>query len=80
VIGGYSLCQANLSLAAGMRKNLSQVASGMILQNYWRLPVSIFSVKIAALRSLKRVTGMIFKISMQFKRASKNFEFDLFIN
>jgi hypothetical protein len=32
----------------------------MILQNHRRLPVSIFSVKIAAIGSLKRVTGRIF--------------------
>jgi hypothetical protein len=30
------------------RINLLQAASGMILQNSWRLPVGIFSVKIAA--------------------------------
>ncbi len=39
------------------RINLSQATSGMILKNHWRLPESIFSVKIAALGSLKRVTG-----------------------
>ncbi len=39
------------------RINLSQAASGMILKNHRRLPVSIYSVKIAALGSLKRVTG-----------------------
>ncbi len=32
----------------------------MILQNHRRVPVSIFIVKIAALGSLKRVTGRIF--------------------
>jgi hypothetical protein len=36
------------------RIKLSQAASGMILQNHRRLPVSIFSGKIAALGSLKR--------------------------
>jgi hypothetical protein len=36
------------------RINLSQAASGMILQNH--------SVKIAALGPLKRVTGRIFKL------------------
>jgi hypothetical protein len=58
-------------MAAGkMRKNnLSQAASGMILQNHRRLPVSIFSVKIAAFWSLKKVTGRIFKISKQFQRS-----------
>jgi hypothetical protein len=45
------------------RINLSQAASGIILQDHRRLPVSIFSVKIAALGSLKGVTGRIFKIS-----------------
>jgi hypothetical protein len=40
--------------------NLSQAASGMILQSRWRLSVCIFNVKIAA---SKRVTGSIFKIS-----------------
>jgi hypothetical protein len=34
------------------RITLSQAASGMILQNLRRLPVSIFSVKISALGSL----------------------------
>ncbi len=47
-----------------MQKNfLSQAASGMISQNQGRLPVSIISDKIAALGSLKRVTGRISKIS-----------------
>jgi hypothetical protein len=41
----------------------------MILQNHRRLPASIFSVKLAALRSLKRVIGRIFKISKQFQRS-----------
>ena len=45
------------------RINLSKVASSIILQNHRRLPVCLFSVKIAALGSLKRVTGRIFKIS-----------------
>jgi hypothetical protein len=49
---------ADLSLAAGKmaRINMSQAASGMILQNHRRLPVRIFSVKIAVLGSLKLVT------------------------
>jgi hypothetical protein len=38
---------AHLLLAAG-KINLSQKVSGMILQNHRRLPVSIFSFKIAA--------------------------------
>ncbi len=57
----------DLSLAAGkMRKNYSnksQADSGMILQNHSQLLVSIFSVKIAALESLKRVTGRFLKIN-----------------
>ncbi len=44
------------------RINLSQTASGMSLQNHWRLPVSIFSVKIDASGSLKQVTLEGFKI------------------
>ncbi len=51
------------------RINLSQAASGMILQNHRRLPLSIFSVKIAALGSSKRVTGRTFKISIKFQRS-----------
>jgi hypothetical protein len=38
------------------RINMSQATSGMILQNYRQLPICIFSVKIAALGLLKRVT------------------------
>jgi hypothetical protein len=41
--------------------NLSQAASGIILQNHRRVPVSIFSAKITAVGSLKRVTGRISK-------------------
>jgi hypothetical protein len=57
---------ADLSLAAGkMRENklvyLSPAAFGIILQNHRRLPVSIFSIKIAALGSLNRVTGRFFQ-------------------
>ncbi len=37
------------------RINLLQTASGMTLQNHRRVPVSIFSFKIAALGSLKRL-------------------------
>jgi hypothetical protein len=37
------------------RINLLQAASGMILQNHWRLPLRIFSVKLAALGSSKRL-------------------------
>ncbi len=50
------------------RINLLQAASNMILPNHRRLSASIFSVKIAALGSLKRVTGKIFKISNLFQR------------
>jgi hypothetical protein len=45
------------------RIDLSQAASGMILQNHRWLHVNIFCVKIAALGSLKRLSGRIFKIS-----------------
>jgi hypothetical protein len=57
---------ADLSLmAAGKcaRINLSQTASGMILQNDRRLPMIILNVRIRALGSLKRVTGRIFIMS-----------------
>jgi hypothetical protein len=40
----------------------------MILLNHRLFSVSIFSVKIAALRYLKRVTGRIFNINKYFKR------------
>jgi hypothetical protein len=43
------------------RISLSPAAFGIILQNHRRLPVKIFSVKIAALGALKRVAGRIFK-------------------
>jgi hypothetical protein len=49
---------------------LSLAAFGIILQNHRRLSVSIFSAKIAALVSLKQVTGRIFKIVNNFKEAS----------
>jgi hypothetical protein len=53
------------------RINLTQAAFGKNLQNHRRLPVSIFlNVKIATLGSLKRVTGMIFKLVSNFKGAS----------
>jgi hypothetical protein len=58
---------ACLSLAAGkMRKN--KLVRGGFRYDFTesqRLPVSIFSVKIAALEPLRRVTGRIFKISKQ---------------
>jgi hypothetical protein len=43
----------------------------MILHNHRRLTVSIFSVISAALGSLKRVIGRIFKLVSNFKEASK---------
>ncbi len=43
------------------RINLLQATSGIFLQDHRRLPVSIFSVKIAAVGSLKMVTGKISK-------------------
>ncbi len=45
---------------------------------YRWLPVSIFSVKIAAFGSLKRVTGRIFKTSKQFQRSKKKLWFWFF--
>jgi hypothetical protein len=56
-------------IVLSIKGTVSQAASGMILQNHRRLPVSTFSVKIVALRSLKRVTGRIFKISLLFQRS-----------
>ncbi len=64
VIGRCSLVlTADLSAAAGKisENQLSPAAFGIILKVHRRLPVSIFSVKIAALGSLKRVTGRIFQ-------------------
>ncbi len=55
-------CSLQCRPLIGCREN-GQELTCMILQNHRRLPVSIFSVKIAALESLKRVTGRIFKIS-----------------
>ncbi len=53
------------------RINLSQAASGMISRNHRRLHVSIISVKIAAIRSLKPVTGSISKLVSNFKGVQK---------
>jgi hypothetical protein len=60
---GWSMfSSAYLSLAAGkMCKN--QLVSGMMLQNHMQLPECLLGVKIAALGSLKRVTGRIFRIN-----------------
>ncbi len=53
-----------LWLQGKMCKNkLVTAASGMIFQKHRRPPVNIFSVKITALGSLKRVTERVFKIS-----------------
>ncbi len=57
------------------RVNLSQAASGMILQNHRWLPVSIFSVKIAALGFLKWVTGRIFNMFKFSKGQAKTLSF-----
>jgi hypothetical protein len=48
----------------------------MIGRCFLVLPVSIFSVKITALGSLKRVPGRIFKV----QRSKLNLEFDFIIN
>ncbi len=64
VIGWCSLVLTSHRLQGKCtRINLSQAASGMIVHNNRRFPGSIFSVKIAAVGSLKWVTGRIFKIS-----------------
>jgi hypothetical protein len=64
VIGRRSLAPTSHWLQGKCaRINLSPAAFGIILQNHRRLSVSIFSVKIAALGSLKRVTGRILKNS-----------------
>jgi hypothetical protein len=64
VVGRCSLVPTSIRLPLKcVRINLSPAAFGIILQNHRRLPVSIYSVKIAALGSLKRVTGRIVKIS-----------------
>ncbi len=56
VIGRYSLVPTSQNA-----QKLTCQASGTILQNHRRLPVSVFSF--AASVSLDRVTRMIFKIS-----------------
>jgi hypothetical protein len=68
----------------GYRENAQELtfkaASGMILQNHRRLPVCIFSVKIAAIRSLKRLTELFSKLensASNFKGASQDFRFDI---
>jgi hypothetical protein len=63
----------DLSMAAGKcaRINLSHAASDMIFKNHSWLPASIFSVKIAAFGSLKRVILKGFsKLIRNFKGAS----------
>ncbi len=52
------------------RINFSQTDSGKILQNHRRLPVCIFSVKIAASGSLKRLLEGFSKLENNFKGAS----------
>jgi hypothetical protein len=57
------------------RINLSQAASGMILQNHRRLPVSI-SVSKSPLHGLWNGLLKVFsKLASNFKGASKNIEF-----
>ncbi len=69
VIGRCSLVLTSQRLQGKCaRINLSPAASGIILQNHRRLSVSIFSVKIAAFGSLKRITWRIFIISKLFQR------------
>jgi hypothetical protein len=72
VIGRCSLVPTSHSRQGKCaRINLSHAASGMILQNHRRLPVSNFSVKVAALGSLKRVTGRILKNVSNFEGKAK---------
>jgi hypothetical protein len=60
VIGRCSLVPASHWLQGKCaRINLSPAAFGIILQNHRRLPVSIFSVKIALLGSLKVLSSEI---------------------
>jgi hypothetical protein len=54
---------AVLSLPAGKMRENYLVPVGLILQFHKRLPVSIFSVKIAASGSFEQVTGRTFKNS-----------------
>jgi hypothetical protein len=64
VIGRCSLVSTSHWLQGKCAKiSLSLAASSMILQNQRRLPVSIFNLNIAAVGSLMRFTGKIFKIS-----------------
>ncbi len=72
VIGRCSLVPTSHWLQGKCAKiSMSQAASGMILQNPRRLPVSIFSVKIAALGCVKRGYWKEFsKLLSNFKRAS----------
>jgi hypothetical protein len=61
VIGRYSLLTTSHWLQGKCTR--INAASGIILQNHRRLPLSISNVKIAAFGSLKWITGRIFKIS-----------------
>jgi hypothetical protein len=66
VIGRCSLVRSSHWLQENVQEfNISQAVFGIILQNPRRLPVSIFSVKIATLESLKRVNGSVFNLSKQ---------------
>ncbi len=81
VIGRCSLVPTSHWLQGKCARNdLSQAASGIILQNHRRLPVSISVSKIAAFWSLKRVTGNISNLVNNFKEQAKTVEFDFFIN
>jgi hypothetical protein len=56
-----SVCRPLIGQGKGPRITLLQAASGMILQNQRWLPACIFTVKIAAIGSLKRVIERNFK-------------------
>jgi hypothetical protein len=46
----------------------------ILISTFRRLPVGVFSVKIIALGSLKRVTGRIFNICMLFQRSKQKLQ------
>ncbi len=75
VIGRCSLVPISHELGKYARINLSHAASSIVTESQ-AASCKHFSVKIAALGSLKRVNGIIFK----FKVASLNFNLDFFIN
>jgi hypothetical protein len=71
VIGRYSLVPTSHWLQGKCaRITVTKAASGMILQNHRLLPISIFSLKIVASGSFKRVTGRILKLVSNFKGPS----------